>query len=320
MKQVLAIVVAAMALGAVAQAQSFPDHPVRIIVPQPPGGGFDTVARVMADRLSVVLGQSVIVENKAGAGTLVGSEYAAKATPDGYTLLLGGTSNIALNPGLYPNINYDPVRDFTPVGLVVSWPFMIITRNGLPYKTLKEFVDAAKAKPDGLTFASAGLGSGQYVAAAIFAHLAGIQMTHVPYAGAQAAYTDLLGERVDMFADNAQTALPQVKAGKVRALAVTTAQRYAATPDVPSALETGLSAIDMETWFGVFAPAATPKPVLDKLTDAVAKARAMPEAIDIFTKSAGTLKNMTPEQERSFTRNETERWTKLLREAKITAQ
>ena len=315
-----ALTLATLGMSAAARAQTFPDHTIRIVVPQPPGGGFDAVGRVMADRLSVVLGQTVIVENKPGSGTLVGTEYAAKAAPDGYTLLLGGTSNMALNVGLYPKLNYDPVADFAPIGLVVSWPFVVLAGKDSSYKTLKDLIDAARAAPDKITFASAGVGSGQHVATAVMAYLAKVKMLHVPYAGAQAAYTDLLGGRVDIFSDNAQTALPQIKGGAVRALAVTTAQRYSVLPDLPSIKETGLADEDMETWFGLFAPAKTPAPVLAKLADAVRKARAMPEAVKIFNNSGGSLKTGTLEQDRAFVASEASRWAKLLREAGIRAQ
>ncbi len=315
----LAVCVGISAL-AQASAQTFPDHPIRIIVPQPPGGGFDTVARVIADPLSAILGQPVIVENKAGAGTLVGTDYAAKAAPDGYTLLLGGTSNMALNLGLYPKLSYDPVKDFAPVGLVVSWPFMLLTRKDLPYKTVKDVVDAARARPDSITFASAGIGSGQHVATAVFAYLAGIKLTHVPYSGAQAAYGDLLGGRVDLFSDNAQTAMPQVKGDTVRPIAVTTATRYSVMPDLPTIKESGLADEDMETWFGLFAPANTPAPILEKLAAAVEKARANPATIEIFRNTGGTLNKNSIAEARDFSRNEAARWSKLLREANIHAE
>jgi tripartite-type tricarboxylate transporter receptor subunit TctC len=320
LKSIALAIIAGASVMTSAGAQTFPDHTIRIIVPQPPGGGFDTVARVMADPLSAILGQPVIVENKPGSGTLVGTDFAAKAAPDGYTLLLGGTSNMALNQGLYPKISYDPVKDFTPVGLVVSWPFMVITRKDLPYKTFKELIDAARAKPDAITYASAGVGSGQHVATAVMAYLAGVKMLHVPYSGAQAAYGDLLGGRVDIFSDNAQTAMAQVKGDTVRALAVTTAKRYAGLPDLPSAMETGLSSIDMETWFGLFAPSGTPAPVLAKLTEAVAKARSDPRTIDLFNKTGGTLKTMSNAEEKAFAKSESDRWTKLLRDAGIRAE
>ncbi len=307
-------------LAAPASAQTFPDHPIRLIVPQPPGGGFDTVARVMADQLGQILGQAVVVENKSGAGTLVGSDYAAKAAPDGYTLLLGGTSNMALNVGLYAKLSYDPVRDFTPVGLVVTWPFMLLTRKDLPYRSVKDVIEAARAKPDAITYASAGVGTGQHIATAVMAYLAKIQLTHVPYSGAQAAYTDLLGGRVDLFSDNAQTALPQVRGGAVRPLAVTTKDRYPAMPDLPTVAESGEAPLDMETWFGVFAPAATPAPIVATLAEAVRKARTSPRVVDIFNKTGGTLKTASLDEDRAFAKSEAERWAKLLREANIHAE
>jgi len=320
LKSIAFAAVACMISAAAPRAQTFPDHPIRIIVPQPPGGGFDAVARIIADPLSAILGQPVVVENKPGSGTLVGTDYAARAAPDGYTLLLGGTSNMALNQGLYPKISYDQVKSFAPVGLIVQWPFMLLVRKDSPYKTLKDLLDAARAKPDTLTYGSGGVGTGQHIAMAVLTYLAGVKMVHVPYAGAQAAYTDLLGGRIDVFADNAQTAMPQVKGGTVTPLAVTTAGRYAGLPDLPSAKETGLSAIDMATWFGLFAPSGTPAPILAKLVDAVHKARTSPQTIDLFNKSGGTLMTMTTDEEKAFAQNESDRWIKLLHEANIQAQ
>ena len=183
--------------------QTFPEKPVRIVVPQPPGGGFDLAARVIADRLPRFLGQPVVVENKPGAGTLVGTEFAAKAPADGYTLLLGGTSNMAFNIGLYPKLSYDPVKDFTPVGLTVTWPYMLVARKDLPQGSLTELIDFARRNPEKLTYASGGRGTGQHIVVAVLAQLAGVKLTHVPYSGAQAAYQDVLGGRVDLFFDNA---------------------------------------------------------------------------------------------------------------------
>ncbi len=312
---------AALLLGAIAPAgaQTFPDHPVRIVVPQPPGGGFDLSARVIADKLPQFLGQPVIVENKPGAGTLVGTEFAARAAPDGYTLLLGGTSNMALNIGLYPKLAYDPVKDFTSVGLIVTWPFMLVTRKDLPQKSLAEIIDFARKNPDKLTYASGGRGTGQHIAVAVMAYLAGVKMTHVPYSGAQAAYQDILGGRVDMFFDNASTALPQVRAGSVPALAVSSAKRYPVMPDLPSVMETGLAALDMETWFGLFAPAGTPAPVVAKLRDAVEKARALPEVVELFGKTGGSVNALDAAATAAFVKSEAERWGKLVREAGVAA-
>ena len=296
-------------------AQDYPDRAIKIIVPQPPGGGFDTVARVLADKLGPLLGQSLVVENRVGAGTLVGTEAAAKAPADGYTLLLGGLSNIALNPGLYAKLPYDPLKDFTPVGLAVTWSYTLVGRKDLPHKDLRELIAFARDNPEVITFASAGKGSGQHVAIAVTAQLAGVKLTHVPYRGAQAAYQDILGGRVDLFFDISSTARSQVDAGAVRALAVSSRERQAMHPDVPSMMETGVAPLDMESWFGLFAPAATPGPVLARLRGAFEKVVVMPEVAELFAKTGGrTLKLSLPETE-ALIRRDVERWSKLVQEA-----
>ena len=211
--RVLLLAVCACLIAAPATAQTYPDRTVKIIVPQPPGGGFDTVARILADRLGPLLGQAVVVENRTGAGTLVGTEAAARAPADGYTLLLGALSNIALNPGLYPKLPYDPLKDFTPIGLAVTWSYTLVARKDLPHKDLKELIAYARANPEKITYASAGKGSGQHIAMAVTAQLAGVKLTHVTYRGAQAAYQDILGGRVDLFFDISSTARPQVDSG-----------------------------------------------------------------------------------------------------------
>ena len=318
--RILAAAVLFAVTGAGAQAQTFPEKPLRIIVPQPPGGGFDLSARVMADRLPRFLGQPVIVENKPGAGTLVGTEFAARSAADGYSLLLGGTSNMAFNLGLYPKLSYDPVKDFIPVGLIVTWPYMLVARKDLPQTSLVELIDFARKNPEKITYASGGRGTGQHIAVAVLAHLAGVKMTHVPYSGAQAAYQDVLGGRVDLFFDNASTALPQVRGGAVRALAVSTAKRYAVMPELPSVMETGVAPLDIETWFGLFAPAGTPAPVVARLRDAIEKARALPDVVELFGKTGGAVNALSVAQTEAFVKGEAERWGKLVREAGITAE
>ena len=318
--RILAAAVLFAVTGAGAQAQTFPEKPLRIIVPQPPGGGFDLSARVMADRLPRFLGQPVIVENKPGAGTLVGTEFAARSAADGYSLLLGGTSNMAFNLGLYPKLSYDPVKDFIPVGLIVTWPYMLVARKDLPQTSLAELIDFARKNPEKITYASGGRGTGQHIAVAVLAHLAGVKMTHVPYSGAQAAYQDVLGGRVDLFFDNASTALPQVRGGAVRALAVSTAKRYAVMPELPSVMETGVAPLDIETWFGLFAPAGTPAPVVARLRDAIEKARALPDVVELFGKTGGAVNALSVAQTEAFVKGEAERWGKLVREAGITAE
>ncbi|MDB5571496.1 MAG: tripartite tricarboxylate transporter substrate binding protein [Hyphomicrobiales bacterium] len=313
---------AAFATAAHAQSvpQGWPDKPIRLIVPQPAGGGFDTVARILADRMGPLVGQPIVVENRTGAGTLVGTEAAAKAAPDGYTLLLGALSNIALNPGMYDKLPYDPLKDFTPIGLAVTWSYTLVARKDLPQKDLKELMAYAQANPEKVTYASAGRGTGQHIAMAVTEKLAGVKLTHVPYRGAQAAYQDVLGGRVDLFFDISSTARPQVEAGSVRALAVSSKDRQSFHPDVPSVMETGVAPLDMESWFGLFAPAATPAPIVAKLRADLAAVLARPEVSELFAKSGGRVLKLSPDETEKLVRADVERWTKLLREASVTAE
>ncbi len=312
-----AALVAALVLTAQvpAVAQTYPDRTIKIIVPQPPGGGFDTVGRILAEKLTPLLGQTVLVENRVGAGTRVGTEAAAKAAADGYTLLLGALSNMALNAGLYTDLPYDPIKDFTPIGMAVTWSYTLVARKDLPQKDLKELIAYARDNPEKVTYASAGKGSGQHLAMAATAQLAGVKLTHVAYRGAQAAYQDVLGERVDLFFDISSTARSQVDAGTVRALAVSSKERQKMHPDVPSVMETGVAPLDMESWFGLFAPAATPAPVLERLRVEFAKVVAMPEVAALFDKTGGRVMKMSVAETDALVKSEVERWTKLITEA-----
>ena len=303
-----------------AQPRAYPAQPIKLIVPQPPGGGFDAVARLLADRLAPLLGQAVVVENKPGSGTVLGTDAAAKATPDGYTLLLGALSNIALNPGLYPKLPYDPVRDFKPIGLAVSYAYTLIGRKDLPYRNLQELVQHARAHPDGLSYASAGIGSGQHIAAAILCQQARIKLQHVPYRGAQPAYQDLLGGRVDLLFDIAPTAKVQIDAGSVKPLAVSSRGRQAFHPDVPSLVETGVVPLEMESWFGVFAPAAVPAAVLARLRAEFAKVLAQPELAERFKTQGGRPLRMSVAETESFLQAELHKWTKLVRDTGISLE
>jgi tripartite-type tricarboxylate transporter receptor subunit TctC len=318
MRNASAVAIAAMVacgLTMPAAAQTYPSQTVKIIVPQPPGGGFDTVGRILADKLGALLGQTVLVENRIGAGTRVGTEAAAKAPADGHTLLLGALSNIALNAGLYTDLPYDPLKDFTPVGLAVTWSYTLVARKDLPQKDLKELIEFARANPDKVTFASAGKGSGQHIAMAATAQLAGVKLTHVAYRGAQAAYQDILGGRVDLFFDISSTARSQVDAGTVRALAVSSRERQKMHPDVPSVMETGVAPLDMESWFGLFAPSATPAPVLARLRTEFAKVIAMPEVAEVFAKTGGRVMKLSVPETEALMKSEVARWTKLITDA-----
>jgi tripartite-type tricarboxylate transporter receptor subunit TctC len=302
-----------------AWAQAYPNRPLRVIVPQPPGGGFDFVARALAEPLSKRLGQSVVVENKPGSGTLVGTDAAAKSDADGYTILMGSVSNIALNMGLYDKLPYDSLRDFEPLGLAVSYSYTLMARSDLPFNTLQEVVAHAKANPGKLNYASAGNGSGQHVLAAALWHLAGVNITHIPYRGAQVAYQDLLGGRVDLFFDLSSTARAQVDSGKVKALAVSGAERNPMHPNVPTILESGVAQLDLESWFGYFVPSKTPAAVQAKLRNELAKVIADPALQENFRSRGGTPLNLSTAQTRALVKRDVERWSKLVREIGIKA-
>ena len=300
-----------------AQAADFPSHPLKVIVPQPPGGGFDLVGRVLADKLAPLLGQPVLVENRPGSGTLVGSDAAAKAAPDGYTLLVGGLPNISFNPGLYQSLPYDSLRDFVPVGLAVSYGYTIVARKGLPQQTLAQVLAYARAAPGKLTYGSGGNGTGQHVGMAILAYLAHVDLTHVPYKGAQAAYQDLIGERIDLMFDNTSTARTFVASGQVKALAVSNAGPDPSMPGVPTVRAARGPDFEMESWFGLFAPAQTPAVALTRLRAMFARALTYPDLVARFENSGGRVLHLAPAEMEALVRRDTERWTRLVRQAGV---
>ncbi|MBT2300506.1 tripartite tricarboxylate transporter substrate binding protein [Variovorax paradoxus] len=304
------------ACAAIAQG-GYPDHPLRIVVPQPAGGGFDFVARTLADRLGKQLGQPVVVENRPGSGTVIGTDLVAKAPADGYTLLLGSVSNLALNMGMYRNLPYDSLRDFEPLGLAVAYSYTLMARKELPQATLKEMIAYAKAHPKKLNYASAGNGSGQHVIAAALWHAAGVELTHVPYRGAQAAYQDLIGGRVDLFFDLSSTARTQIDAGTVRALAVSGAARMPTQPDIPTIAQTGATQLELESWFGLFAPAKTPPAILERLRTELARVIAMPEVTETFRKAGGKPLALSAADTRALVQKDVERWSRTVRELDI---
>jgi tripartite-type tricarboxylate transporter receptor subunit TctC len=308
----------ALLLGAAPQpalAQAFPSHPLKVIVPQPPGGGFDLVGRVMADRLTPLLGQPVTVENRPGSGTVIGTDAAAKAAPDGYTLLVGALPNISFNPGLYKDLPYNSLRDFVPVGLAVSYGYTIVARKGLKQNSLAEVLAYARANPGKLTYGSGGNGTGQHVGMAILAYLAKVDLTHVPYKGAQAAYQDLVGERIDLFFDNTSTARNFVANKQVKALAVSNAGPDPTMPGVPTVRAAKGPDYEMESWFGYFVPAKTPPAVLTRLRAMFARALTDPEVVTRFENSGGRVLSLSPADTEALVRRDTEHWSRLVREA-----
>ena len=298
-------------------AQDFPSRPLKIVVPQPAGGGFDAVGRIAGDQLGRVLGQSVIVENRTGAGTRVGTDYAAKAAPDGYTLLVGANPNINWNQVLYKDLTHDPIKDFTPVGLMVLFNYTLVARNDLAPKSLKDIVAYGKANPGKLTFASGGKGTGQHILMAVTMHLAGVNAIHVPYRGAQAAYQDVIAGRVDLFFDNATTARPLIEGERVRAVAVSSRERLPYHKDVPTILESGVGPLSLQTWFGIFASSKTPEPVLKKLREAMGKVKSSPDVIGRLAKMGAQPINLSTEDEIKRVNSDFEIWRKHMVDAKV---
>jgi tripartite-type tricarboxylate transporter receptor subunit TctC len=304
----------AFAGSATAQTQSYPDHPVRIIVPFPAGGAYDIIGRLLANRLSEQVSQTFFVENRAGAGSLVGTQAAAAAAADGYTLVVGGLSNLVFNFALYPKVPYEP-DDFVPVALVYTFPYVMVTRNDLPQQDLAEIVDYGRQSPGKLTVAHPGSGSGQQIIAAAFMRLTGATLVEVPYRSTQAAYPDLMAGRVDLFFDSMTAALPYITARKVRAVAVLAPRRHPKAPGVPTMIEAGLSGLGVESWIGLFAPARTPPEVLSRVRQETRIAAASLK--DQFEKTGGSLTEMPVAETSRFIKSEYDLWTRVIRDAGI---
>jgi tripartite-type tricarboxylate transporter receptor subunit TctC len=276
MKRVAAAAVLAAA-ASFSSAQHYPSRPVHLVVPYAAGGPVDLSARFLAARLQQPLGQPVVVENKPGAGGNIGADLVAKSAPDGYTLVMGAIATHAINPALYPKLPYDPVRDFRHIALVVQVPNVLVVNNDLAVRSVADLVSLAKRDPGKLDFASGSTGSTGHLAGELFKQLTGTYMVHIPYKGAAPALADLMAGRVQLMFDNLASALPHIRAGKVRALAVTTAKRSTFLPELPTLQESGLRSFDLTTWWGVMAPARTPQPVIEQLAAEVANALRDPE-------------------------------------------
>ena len=266
---IAAALVAVYALVGTAHAQDFPNRPITLVVPYAAGGGNDAMARSAAERMSKVLGQQIIIENRGGAGGSIATRQVARAEPDGYTLVIGGTGTLAINPTLYSNVGYDPRKDFAPVGLIGTSALIILVNKDLPVKSVQELIALAKREPDKLNYASAGVGSGIHLGSVYFASEAGIKLTHIPYKGSGPALTDLVGGHVAIYFSSMPPAIGLLKQGKVRALAVTGLTRSPLFPDIPTVAETALPGFEAVLHYGIVAPAGTPRPVIDKLNAAL---------------------------------------------------
>src|ERR1700675_1003760 len=301
-------------------AQDFPTRPVTIIVASTPGGGTDIISRIIADQLSKQLGQPFVVENRPGAGSVTGTAVAANATPDGYTLQTGLNASMAVNPSLFPDLPYDPIRDFAPVAMLAEFPFVVVVSKDFPAHSIKELIALAKSKPGAINYASAGNGTGQHLSMELFKLMTGINLTHVPYRGAAPAYTDVISGQVPVFFDNLASGLGQVKGGNVRALAVTGKERSPLLPDVPTVEEAGVPGYVYYTWFGLWAPKKTPQPILDKLHAEVKKALADPTVRERIIAAAGEPMDMPVADIEPFLKAEIAKCAHVVKRAGITVQ
>jgi len=297
-----------------AWAQAYPNHSIRLVVPFPAAGTTDILARLVAQRLTETMGQSVVVDNRPGAAGNIGSDVVAKAPADGYTLLMCTVSTHAINPNLYAKIPFDHIRDFAPVILVAAVPNVLVVNPSLPVYTVADLIKLAKSKPGTINFASSGSGTSIHLSGELFKTMAGVDMTHVPYKGSAPALTDLVGGQVQVMFDNLPSALPQIKAGKLRAVAVTSPKRAPALPDVPTIAESGLPGFEATSWFGVVAPAATPAAIVSKLNAEIDKWLRMPETKEqLLAQGAADAVGGTPEQFAAFIRGETDKWAKVVK-------
>lgn len=296
-------------------AQSFPTKPVRWVVPFPPGGGTDTISRTLAVKLGDIWGQQVVADNRPGGGGTIGMAVAAKLPPDGYNLVLGQLANVGIAPALYPKLPYDPVKDFTPITLALTSPLILVVHPSVPAKTVKDLIALARAKPDAITFGSPGNGTTGHLATEIIRSAGKVKMVHIPYKGAVPAFTGLLGGEVAVYMSSIQPAMPMLKAGRVRALGVTSSKRIATLPDVPTIAETGLPGYEVTNWYGVMAPAGVPKDILTKVHADLVKAMKQPDVQQRFAAEGGDATPNTPEQFAAFIKNEITKWGKAVRES-----
>jgi tripartite-type tricarboxylate transporter receptor subunit TctC len=295
-------------------AQNYPDRPVRLVIPFAPGGTSDILARLIASPLRNVLGQSVVADNRPGAGSNVGSEIVAKAAPDGYTLLIG-TPALASNPALYSSVNYDPVASFAPVTLLTEIPIVLVVHPSLPAKSVGELIALAKAQPGKLNFGSSGNGGIGHLVGELFKSSTGVNIVHVPYKGNGPALVDLMAGVLSLTFSDIAGASPYIKSGKMRALAVTTLQRSAMLPDVPTMTEAGVRGFQASSWFAIFAPAHTPRPIVDKLNADIVKVLRTPEINDRLTGMGFEVVGNKPEELAAFLKSEIAKWTKVVRES-----
>lgn len=310
---VLALITATFTSGVLAQA--WPQRPIRLVVPFPPGGGTDTIAREISHQVSTATGWTFVIDNRPGAGGNIGVDNVAKSAPDGYSLVIGQTSNLAINPSLYAKLPYDPKKDLAPITLLANAPLLLVTGMGTPYKNVADVIKDAKSRPGSVNFASSGNGTVAHLAGEMLQKAAGAKFQHVPYRGAAAASTDVIGNRVELYMSSVPTLLGHIKSGKMRPLAITSAKRVSDLPDVPTLTELGYRDINVVTWFGLLAPAGTPRDIINRLNTEFNKALQNPELRQKLNNEGADPEGGTPEQFAELINKEILRWGKVVAES-----
>jgi tripartite-type tricarboxylate transporter receptor subunit TctC len=311
----LGLALAAAFSSGSALAQAWPAKPIKLIVPFPAGGGTDIIGREVAQKVATATGWTIVIDNKPGSGGNLGVDAAAKSPADGYTLVLGQTSNLAINPTLYSKLPYDPLKDLAPVSLVASAPLVIVVAADSPYKTLADVVAAARAKPQALNYATSGNGTVAHLATELFQRTANVQLTHVPYKGAAQGATDLIGGQVQLYVSSVPTLIGHIKNGKMRAIAVTSAKRADDLPQVPTIAESGYKGFEAVTWFGVVGPAKLPADVVTRLNTEINKALKTPDLLKKLSDQGADVEGSTPEQFARLIRDDIARWGKVVKES-----
>jgi len=313
----LGLLVGALAWLPNAGAQEYPTKPIRLVITYPPGGNTDLVGRALALKLGEFMGQQVVVDNRGGAGGVLGSMITAQSAPDGYTIMLGTSAGMVINPLLSRKLTYDPVRDFAPVSMVVIVPQLLVINPQLPVKNVRELIAFAKAKPGYLNAGSSGVGTPNHFGTELLKWLAGVDIVHVPYKGGAPALTDLLGGQIQMAFSSVPAVLPHIKAGRLVALGVGSAKRSPALPNIPTIAEAGVPGYEYTTWYGIFAPAKTPRTLIARLNTEIVKAMETPDIKDRFTALGGDPDPGTPEELRAYMANESAKWAKIIKAANI---
>ena len=316
----LALALALSGASGVVWAADYPAKPIKIVVPYAPGGGADSVARIVAKKVGENVGQAIVTENKGGAGAILGTDQVAKAEPDGYTLLLGQSGPISINPAVYKSLPYDPVKDFAPITMTTAYPYVLVVNSELPAKTLHELVALAKSKPDSMNYGSTGVGAANHLVAELFSSKTGVKMTHVPYRGTALAVGDLLAGQLTMVFADPISALAHIKSGKLRALAVTSLERSPVVPEVPTVAESGYAGFEALAWHGILAPARTPPAVIRKLNEEIVKALKDPATRDLLVNQAMQIVGSTPEEFAAFIRKDIATWKAVAAAAKVAVE